>query len=80
MRDFSCVQRCGDTHACPREPLVLMLCHPVNTVVVFCRPGMKKQRACVPCPTGYVTNGVTGAKAPTACGTPFAPPWEPQHS
>jgi len=31
-------------------------------------PGMKKQRACVPCPTGFTTKGRTGAVAPTACG------------
>lgn len=30
--------------------------------------GFKKQRACVPCPTGYTTNGVTGAISPTQCG------------
>jgi hypothetical protein len=37
---------------------------PLNTY----SPGMKKQRACVPCPTGFSTNGRTGASSPTACG------------
>lgn len=32
-------------------------------------PGWKKQRACVPCPTGFSTAGAVEAKAPTACGT-----------
>jgi hypothetical protein len=36
---------------------------PVNTY----SPGLKKQRACVPCPTGYTTNFVTGAVSPTQC-------------
>jgi hypothetical protein len=30
--------------------------------------GFKKQRACVPCPTGFTTNGLVGATAPSACG------------
>jgi hypothetical protein len=29
--------------------------------------GLKKQRQCVPCPTGYTTNGAIGQVAPTAC-------------
>jgi hypothetical protein len=32
-------------------------------------PGLKKQRACVPCPTGFTTNGLTGQYSPAACGT-----------
>jgi hypothetical protein len=31
-------------------------------------PGYKKQRACVPCPTGFTTAGAVQAKSPTACG------------
>jgi hypothetical protein len=31
-------------------------------------PGWKKQRACVPCPSGFTTAGVVEAKSPTACG------------
>jgi hypothetical protein len=31
-------------------------------------PGLKKQRACVPCPSGYTTEGVMGAVVPTQCG------------
>jgi len=30
-------------------------------------PGLKRQRACVPCPTGYTTFGVMGATSPTQC-------------
>jgi len=39
---------------------------PVNTYSA----GLKKQRACVPCPTGYTTNGAIGASTPTACVVP----------
>lgn len=31
-------------------------------------PGLRKQRACVPCPTGFTTNGQTGQRSLTACG------------
>ena len=31
-------------------------------------PGLKKQRACVPCPTGFSTVGVLGAASPNQCG------------
>jgi hypothetical protein len=31
-------------------------------------PGMKKQRACVPCPTAFTTNGKTGQMSANACG------------
>lgn len=37
---------------------------PVNTYST----GLRKQRACVPCPSGMTTLGQTGASAPTACG------------
>jgi hypothetical protein len=30
-------------------------------------PGLKKQRACVPCPTGFTTKGMTGMTRPEAC-------------
>ena len=33
-------------------------------------PGLKKQRACVPCPTGFTTNGTTGATSPLQCLVP----------
>lgn len=33
-------------------------------------PGLKKQRACVPCPAGFSTNARAGATAPTACVVP----------
>lgn len=49
---------------------------PLNTY----GPGMKKQRACVPCPTGFTTNGRTGQTLPTACGECYAsPPTAPRH-
>lgn len=31
-------------------------------------PGLRKQRACVPCPVGFSTVGRAGRAAPTACG------------
>jgi len=31
-------------------------------------PGLKKQRACVPCPPGYTTNGTVGQTSVRACG------------
>jgi hypothetical protein len=31
-------------------------------------PGLRKQRACVPCPPGYTTAGVTGSVSISACG------------
>jgi len=31
-------------------------------------PGLKKQRACVPCPPGYTTNGAVGQRSVRACG------------
>jgi len=31
-------------------------------------PGLKKQRACVPCPPGYTTNGTVGRTSVRACG------------
>jgi hypothetical protein len=31
-------------------------------------PGLKKQRACVPCPSGFTTDGQSGARLPSACG------------
>ena len=31
-------------------------------------PGLRKQRACVPCPPGYVTNAKTGQSSARACG------------
>jgi hypothetical protein len=37
---------------------------PVNTYGA----GLKKQRACVPCPTGYSTMGGTAKTSPTDCG------------
>lgn len=37
---------------------------PVNTY----GPGFRKQRACVPCPTNYKTNGLTGRTSPMQCG------------
>jgi hypothetical protein len=36
---------------------------PINTY----GPGLKKQRACVPCPTGFTTNLMTSRFSPTAC-------------
>ncbi len=36
---------------------------PINTY----GPGLRKQRACVPCPPGYVTQATTQSKA-SACG------------
>jgi hypothetical protein len=30
-------------------------------------PGLRKQRACVPCPPNYVTNGKTGQTSPMQC-------------
>lgn len=39
---------------------------PVNTY----GPGQRKQRACVPCPPGYTTNGATGQSRATACVVP----------
>jgi len=36
---------------------------PVNTYSA----GFKKQRACVPCPTGFITKGLTGRTKPTDC-------------
>lgn len=36
---------------------------PLNTYSA----GLKKQRACVPCPTGYITLGVQ-SDSPTDCG------------
>lgn len=43
--------------------VMAVLC-PVNTF----GPGLRKQRACVPCPTGYVTMGKVGQILPSACG------------
>ena len=37
---------------------------PINTY----GPGLKKQRACVPCPTGFTTNGRVQQTMPHACG------------
>jgi hypothetical protein len=35
---------------------------------------LKKQRACVPCPPGFTTDGVLGASMPSQCGEcRFAP-------
>jgi hypothetical protein len=55
-----------------------------NIVVTACPqdtygPGMKKQRACVPCPPGYTTNGATGQSSAAACGKqlPLAMPPQP---
>lgn len=39
---------------------------PVNTY----GPGLKKQRACVPCPTGFTTNLKIQQTLPTACIVP----------
>lgn len=39
---------------------------PVNTY----GPGFRKQRACVPCPTNYKTNGLTGRTSPMQCVVP----------
>jgi hypothetical protein len=44
-----------------------------NIVVTTCPqdtygPGMKKQRSCVPCPSGYTTRGATGQTTAAACG------------
>jgi hypothetical protein len=36
---------------------------PVNTY----SPGLKKQRACVPCPTGFTTKGLDGRTRPEDC-------------
>lgn len=33
-------------------------------------PGLRKQRACVPCAPGYITNGATGSTVATACVVP----------
>jgi hypothetical protein len=40
-------------------------------------PGLKKQRACVPCPTGFTTNGTVGATSPTQCCKYLG--WQYQH-
>lgn len=40
---------------------------PLNTY----GPGMKKQRACVPCPTGFTTNGKLGQTSANTCGEDF---------
>lgn len=39
---------------------------PVNTY----SPGLKKQRACVPCPTGFTTKGLDGRTRPEDCIIP----------
>lgn len=46
------------------EPRALCCC----ACVAGRRFGFRKQRACVPCPTGFTTNGVDGATTPLACG------------
>lgn len=38
--------------------------------------GLKKQRACVPCPSGMTTDGKTAAAAPSACGESACCLWQ----
>jgi hypothetical protein len=46
--------------------LLLAATSPVNTY----GPGLKKQRACVPCPTGFTTDLRVQQTMPTACIVP----------
>lgn len=48
---------------------------PVNTY----GPGLKKQRACVPCPTGFSSNGKDGQSSSAACGKRLQVPATVQH-
>lgn len=52
------------TNATTGEPIVGAVICPVDTY----SPGLKKQRACVPCPTGFSTKNQTGSRKPTDCG------------
>lgn len=35
-------------------------------------PGLKKQRQCIPCPTGFTTDGAAGQTSPSACREPHS--------